>query len=75
MKYIIVDKGGIELPIVFEGTILQHNEVLPFWFKENVVSAGFCSLDNSGWRCWGKSISLNKASRPIDEVILNKFLK
>lgn len=75
MKYIIIDKDGIELPIVFEGNILTHNEVVPFWFKENVVSAGFCHHDGGDWYCSGESVSLNKKSRREDSAILNRFLK
>lgn len=74
MKYIIVDRNGIELPIVFNETIMQHDQVYPREKQAWIVSAGFCRHTNNAWWCWGESISLKKKSRPEDSAILQKFL-
>ncbi len=75
MKYIIIDKGGIETPIIFS-ELLSHSQVKPEYSK--VISAGFCSV-NVGennevkFSCWSGSTSLNSKSRlGVDENILKK---
>lgn len=72
MKYIIVDKGGLELPIVFNDTVETHNTV----YRDNtkIVSAGYATVRNGAWLCYGMSVSLHIVSRPQDTEILNKFL-
>lgn len=72
MKYIIIDKGGLELPIVFNDKVENHNTV----YRDNtkIVSAGYAAVTREGWYCYGVSISLGKVARPQDADILNKFL-
>ena len=81
MKYLIIKKGGLELPVIFS-EIESHDEVAK---KLNVfsdlVSAGFCrfEMDENGdgtaalsVRCWGKSVSLGIQSRPEDGYLIYK---
>ena len=72
-KYIIIDRDGLEYPIVFN-PILGHDSFISFNIK--AVSAGFCQLGEDGkWVAWGKSVALKLNSRPEDEKILNTFLE
>lgn len=70
-KYIIVEKHGIEVPIVF-CPILSHDRVAGI---RKVFGAGFCVIDDlNKWNVWGESISLKVKSRPEDAEILNRLL-
>ncbi len=75
-KYIIIEKDGIEQPIIFS-KLLEHNVFLAFGFA-NIVSAGFVQIMThevrhgvEGFRCYGKSTSLRiQSRRAIDEDII-----
>lgn len=75
MKYIIVKRGGLELPIVFD-EIFNHSDI---GYGADVVAAGFCNIGDRGeseptWACWGKSTTLNVVSRgEVDDAILNRM--
>jgi hypothetical protein len=74
MKYIILDDGSIECPVIFS-EILKHDAVAG---RRTVTGAGFCRFSvktdgTIGVTCWGKSISLNVKSRgKKDEEIIMK---
>jgi hypothetical protein len=77
VKYIIVDQGGLDIPLVFS-EILVHAEVARA-YPGRVVSAGFVSFRASPdgdltADAWGESISLNVASRPEDSGIITKLI-
>jgi len=71
MKYIIFEKDGLEVPVVFPDTI-YHEQVK---MNGKVVSAGMCKIKHGKFEVWGKSISLLKESRLEDELILNQLTK
>lgn len=74
MKYIIIRDSGLELPVIFD-EIIRHDrfaELCP-------ISAGFVTfekdlLGNTVAIASGKSISLNKNSRPEDSQIITDSL-
>ena len=86
-KYIIFENYiGMEYPVVFPETI-QHISIAS-GIRDKVISAGFCSVNKlekekelpSGFiqevefKAYGKSISLNKESRPKEDTfLLNKM--
>lgn len=69
MKYVIVEKSCLELPIIFPD-VIEHG------MFQNVISAGFCKIGIGNNRltvsCWGKSSSLGVKSRAGDSQILEK---
>lgn len=74
MKYVIIRDSGCELPIVFD-EIIRHDRFIDL----NPISAGFVTLekDLEGKTiaiAGGKSISLNKKSRPEDSGIITDSL-
>lgn len=83
MKYLIIKKRGLELPVIFS-EIESHDEVakkLNVFSDTELVSAGFCrfEMDENGdgtaalsVRCWGKSVSLGIQSRPEDDYLIYK---
>jgi hypothetical protein len=73
-KYIIVDNGSWDIPIVF-GDIMPHN-TLAKGVRGTVVGAGFCYITDEGkYFCYGRSESLNIDSRgEVDSKFLNKYL-
>lgn len=79
-KYIIVQYGSTELPVVFP-TLLEHSDVAAK-MNGNVVSAGFVSFgtrteeDHPVPTCqaYGKSITLGIASHKDDYKIINHHL-
>lgn len=72
-KYIIIERDGIEAPLVFS-RFLQHEHMAQFT-GGNVLSAGFCKLDSLGrWVTDGESVSLKLNVRPQDAQILNAHL-
>ena len=81
MKYLIIKKHGLELPVIFS-EIESHDEVAnKLNVLSDLVSAGFCrfEMDENGdgtaalsVRCWGKSVSLGIQSRPEDEFLIYK---
>lgn len=74
MKYIIIRDSGIELPVIFD-EIIKHDSLAEL----NPISAGFVTfekdlLGNTVAIASGKSISLNKNSRPEDSQIITDSL-
>jgi len=70
-KYVIIKKGGIEVPLVFS-ELLLNSEIAG---KRKPTAAGFCELAPNGrWRVDGLSTSLRLSSRPEDVAILNAHL-
>ena len=86
VKYVIIkDKLGNETQVIF-GSNFQHSEIAySICNREDVVSAGFVSIQDldkyeeydSGYlvkhrlNAFGKSVSLNKKSRKEDSDLLN----
>lgn len=68
LKYIVIDHQGIEFPIVFP-MLLEHKVVAKG--QDKVVAAGFCIYSGGKWFCSGKSLGLDKGSRPQDPKLLN----
>ena len=70
VKYIIVEDGGTELPIMFN-PILSHKQVAG---GAKVVGAGEVGLYPTAERinvsCWGKSVTLGVESRGEDDAKL-----
>lgn len=76
MKYIIINHGELEVPIIFS-ELMSHNDI---GRNYDVVAAGFCRItteepekDNvqATIRCWGGSVTLKKQSRrEVDEEII-----
>ena len=70
MKYVIIEKMGAEVPILFPDFINHHT------FKYmNPISAGFCSIDVVldgllDYEVHGESASLKLKSRPEDADII-----
>jgi hypothetical protein len=69
MKYVVIEKRGIESPIIFPEW-MRHGDVLKEY--DTAVSAGFCSFSGSLREdgsagltvyCWGHSVSLKVKSR------------
>ncbi len=76
MKYIIVDNGMHETPVIF-GEEMDHTQMASdaFGFKKNVVSAGFVCFSTDGLYCYGQSVSLKIESRPEkDAAIINRMI-
>ena len=72
-KYIIVNRGGIELPYVFS-ELDQHADIARA-VGGTVVGAGFCFIDEDRYHCYGESISCKVKSRAdVDHKILNRLL-
>jgi hypothetical protein len=70
-KYIIIEKGGMELPLVFS-ELLLHAEMAG---KYRLSAAGYCELAKDGrWHVGGQSSSLKLNSRPEDAAILAAHL-
>lgn len=76
MKYIIVEEGGLELPVIFP-VIWNHSDVAARINDCNtVVSAGFLKRNDSGnLYVTGGSTSLRVKSRPEDLDLILKHLK
>ena len=68
-KYIITTS---EIPILISEA-MNHKDIYP---KHWIISAGFFDYDsNNGFKCYGKSESLNINSRTEDSDVLNIFFK
>lgn len=72
MKYIVIDDGMIECPIIFPNHI-NHASVA-MCMVGTVLSAGFIRFTVSGLECFGKSVSLKVKSRPEDTELVNKMI-
>lgn len=75
-KYIIADIVGNPTPIVFPDLLVHAEVASAFGVNRSGVSgAGFCTIDDSGYRCYGKSVSLKVDSNyDADSKILNRRL-
>jgi len=81
MKYIIIDNGMFETPIIFDEAT-DHSEMVSgaMGFKQNVVSAGFVQLTGfvkngpATVNCYGRSTSLKIGSRLEDTKLINRML-
>ena len=72
MSYIVFDVGGIDVPVIFPGT-LSHDLVRLKFGSYSPVSAGKVSLKGT-LHCHGKSTSLDMAAREeADSKILNSW--
>ncbi|NJO64948.1 MAG: hypothetical protein HC836_44600 [Richelia sp. RM2_1_2] len=75
MKYICFDNGLFDEIVVFSSNN-DHNE---FRNKlginiDDVISAGFISVNGGELHCYGVSVSLKKKSRPdIDTKLVKKY--
>lgn len=76
MKYIVINDGGLEIPIIFP-SLLQHKTVAG---EKEVVSAGelslFADINGVSVRAsvWGKSVGLNVCSRQKDINLIEKMM-
>ena len=69
-KYIIIDNGGVEVPIVFD-EILSHKEMS---YNKTVISAGFLDVWENEVSVFGESVTLNIKSRKEDAILIKKML-
>jgi len=75
LKYIRVEVRGCETLILFQ-EFVQHIEMAKkFGGATNVLSAGFCSIQDEKASCYGKSESLKKEADPTDTRMLQRMLK
>ncbi len=72
MKYIIVDNGQWDAPVIFDEGVQHFNMAQNVPGK--VIAAGFIRWTPDGLECYGDSVSLGIASRPEDTEIINKML-
>lgn len=72
MKYIIVDNGMYESAILFD--YMTQHDAMAAKVGGTVKSAGFVEIDDGEFRCFGKSLSLNIASRPTDSEYVSKIM-
>lgn len=78
MKYIVIQTASYALPFIFSD-ISVHKDVatdLTYNYPDaKVVGAGFVSVINNKFSCWGRSVSLRVPSRgEEDAAILNQML-
>ncbi|MGB0749419.1 MAG: hypothetical protein ACPGO3_11795 [Magnetospiraceae bacterium] len=74
MKYLILNTPHGEVPILFGGSLI-HRWVWESLGGLGVVGAGFVRLENGEPTCFGRSDSLNIASRgAIDAALITKNL-
>lgn len=70
-KYVITSHYGIEAPIVFS-ELFNHSN---FKVIGEIVGAGFVSISDNKFHCFGRSITLKSASREKDSEILNRHFQ
>lgn len=75
-KYIILELGGMVLPIVFTDLLAHADVARPLCAQRGeVIGAGFCYINECGtYTCYGESVGLKVKSRPEDSDILNRYL-
>lgn len=74
-KYVVLSIGGIELPVIFSDLMTHADVARPLCAQRGeVVSAGFCHINDGTYTCYGESVSLKLKSRPEDSAILNRYL-
>lgn len=76
MKYVILDRMGLEIPVIFTELENHTDHVQPY---QTVIAAGFCRfyVDQDGLQnvhCWGQSVGLKLSSRirTDEEIILRQ---
>ena len=77
-KYIMLDQWGYasDALIIFPASMSHVNTASNFGGKDNVLSAGFITIDIDGKpKCYGESRSLGVKSRPEDTTIAQFLLK
>lgn len=74
-KYIMIDYGGIDLPIIFS-EVMTHSEVARAYPHHEIVSAGFVTFGPDGvCDAYGESISLGGIrARVEDREIINRSI-
>lgn len=73
MKYIVVDNGMYDTPIIFDEAT-EHSAMLSN-VAGTLVSAGFVSFSKEGLQCFGKSVSLDIKARPKeDSALINRLI-
>jgi hypothetical protein len=76
MKYVIIEKSGMEVPIMFPDMI-QHDSFVDINSGEKIISAGKFEIayDRKNLKyifsTWGKSVSLGISSHPEDADIIH----
>ena len=74
-KYIVINISGVKTPIVFPETSVHSDIADALGGKGRVLGAGFCTVDQDGYHCYGESISLNiKSNYELDSRLLNLML-
>lgn len=80
MKYIIIDNGMYETPVIFdEATDHKQMAINVGGSNVNVIAAGFiqCIFDGRdvGFSCYGRSVSLGVNSRPdLDSALIHRMM-
>lgn len=75
-KYIIIQgHDGLEYPFIFSPLINHKDFARTFEFKGKVVGAGFVSMGENSFTCYGQSISLGIESCSEDIEIFNRCFK
>ena len=74
-KYIIASIGGVQTPIVFPEHLIHAEVAMAFFALGKVSGAGFCTVDDEGYHCYGESTSLNvKSNYDADSKKLTMML-
>lgn len=73
MKYIVVDNGQWDAPVIFDEGV-QH-----FNMAQNIpgtlLSAGFVVFTPDGLECYGESVSLGVKARPEEDTkLINRMI-
>ena len=72
MKYIIVDDGLNDVPYIFPEHV-EHT-LMASWVHGKVVSAGFISIADNKFQCYGRSAGLGIIARIEDNDIVNRCI-
>lgn len=64
LKYIVYTKDDIERFVIFD-KITTHLDVASglHMYKPTILGAGFITIRDTGWYCYGRSETLNISSR------------
>jgi len=76
IKYVIIEKNGIEQPLIF-GECLNHADAV--FGKDGIISAGFVQIYSEDNQvkvcCFGESVSLKlKSRKEVDDAIIISHL-
>lgn len=78
MKYVVFKFIGAELPVIFPGSVFNHDNIKVLSDKYGngkPVSAGRCEiLSKDEVRVWGDSFSLGLKSRTRDADLIKRSL-